>query len=435
MSTGILTAVFIVMALFTVASMIYFLRTLLRHFSILDSNVQRLESKLGNDSSRQDAFHGAATALLNQQQSHMLHLQHSVVERLAAVQSGLETRHAESFKTLQTSMLSSIEFVQRQVSESLALNTGEMAKRFQILTETNDKKLQEISGQVEKRLSEGFEKTTATFTDVVKRLAIIDEAQKKITELSGNVLSLQEILSDKKSRGAFGEVQLEAIVRNLLPDSSFAMQYKIKTEAVESRIVDCMLFLPEPTGNVAVDAKFPLENFRRMIDRAIGDQDRKAAERSFKADIKKHIYDISSKYIVPGQTCDGAIMFIPAESVFAEIHAYHSDLVDEAAKARVWMASPSTLMAILTTARSVIKDAATRKQVHIIQEHLGRLSKDFERFQKRMGDLATHIRKANDDVNDVSISARKITNHFERIERVELGPVDSLDETIPALVP
>lgn len=370
-------------------------------------------------------------AMLGQMQSHMLILQQTVSDKMANIQIGMEGKHAESLKTLQGSMLSGIEFLQRQVGETLLNNSQELGKRLETLTVATDRKLQEISGQVERRLSEGFEKTTATFSDVVKRLALIDEAQKKITELSGNVVSLQEILSDKRSRGAFGEVQLEAIVRNMLPETCFKMQYRFPNSA-DLRIVDCMLFLPEPTGNVPVDSKFPLESFRKMLDSSLSEADKKLCERQFRTDVKKHIQDISSKYLVPGHTSDGAIMFLPAEAVFAEIHAHHPEIVEEAQRQRVWLASPTTFMAILTTARSVIKDAATRKQVHVIQEHLVKLSKDFERFQKRMDALAQHISKANDDVKDVATSAKKITSHFEKIERVDLG-TDSEPETTPLL--
>jgi len=157
-----------------------------------------------------------------------------------------------------------------------------------------------------------------------------------------------------------------------------------------------------------------------MTDPKLGDADRRAAEQQFRQDIRKHIKDISSKYIIPGETSDGAMMFIPAEAVFAEIHGHYPDLVQAAQNARVWLVSPTTMMAVLTTARAVLKDAATRQQVHIIQEHLVALSKDFRRFQERMDKLANHISQANRDVGEVQTSARKITSRFSKIEKVEL---------------
>jgi DNA recombination protein RmuC len=251
---------------------------------------------------------------------------------------------------------------------------------------------------------------------VLTHLTRIDEAQKKITELSSNVVSLQEVLSDKRSRGAFGEVQLSALVRNVMPESGFALQHTLSN----SRRADCVLFLPDPTGNVVIDAKFPLESYQRMLDDTLAESDRQQAKRQFKTDIKKHMEDIAARYIIPGETSDGAVMFIPAEAVFAEIHAHFPDLVEEAFRKRVWLVSPTTMMAILTTARAVLKDAATREQVHIIQDHLRALSKDFGRFKNRMDNLAKHIGQAHQDVSDVNISARKISSRFERIEKVEL---------------
>jgi DNA recombination protein RmuC len=251
---------------------------------------------------------------------------------------------------------------------------------------------------------------------VLTHLTRIDEAQKKITELSSNVVSLEEVLADKRSRGAFGEVQLSALVRNVMPESGFALQHTLSN----GRRADCVLFLPDPTGNVVIDAKFPLESYQRMLDDTLAESDRQQAQRQFRLDIKKHMEDIAARYIIPGETSDGAVMFIPAEAVFAEIHAHFPELVEEAFRKRVWLVSPTTMMAILTTARAVLKDAATREQVHIIQDHLRALAKDFDRFRGRMDNLARHIGQAHQDVSDVNVSARKISSRFEKIERVEL---------------
>ena len=213
-------------------------------------------------------------------------------------------------------------------------------------------------------------------------------------------------------------MQLAGLVRNLMPEASFSLQHTLPN----GRIADCALFLPAPTGLLAVDAKFPLEAWRRMTDLDQGDLERRQAERQFKVEIRKHIRDIASKYIIPNVTADGAIMFIPAEAVFAEIQGHHPDLVDEAHAARVWLVSPTTLWAVLTTACAVLKDAATREQVDIIQHHLGHLGKDFQRFRERMDQLARHIEQAHDDVQKVNVSARRISDRFEKIERVELEP-------------
>jgi len=208
-----------------------------------------------------------------------------------------------------------------------------------------------------------------------------------------------------------------------MPENSFSLQHSLPN----GTRVDCMLFLPEPTGNLAIDSKFSLESYQKMMDNELPESDRIAAERQFRQDIKKHIKDISEKYIIPGETSDSAIMFIPAEAVFAEIHAHQPELVEESHRARVWMVSPSTMMAVLTTVRAVLKDAATRKQVHLIQEHLVGLSKDFDRFGVRMEKLSRHIQQANDDVDDVNKSAKKISSRFEKIEKVELDDKDDVD--------
>jgi DNA recombination protein RmuC len=291
-----------------------------------------------------------------------------------------------------------------------------LAETTQALTSKIDERLEQISGKVSERLDEGFKKTNETFTNVMTRLATIDEAQKKIETLTGSVVSLQELLGDKRSRGAFGEVQLEALVRNVLPAAAFEMQYTLSSGAR----VDCVLRLPEPTGLVAVDSKFPLENYRSMLAPDANDVERALAQKQFRQDIRKHVDDISKKYIIPGETSDGAVMFVPAEAVFAEIHAYHAEVVDYANAKRVWIVSPTTLMAVLNTARAVLKDVETRKQIHVIKEALSRLAVEFSRFDERMKRLADHVRQAHEDVEKIQVTGGKISQQFQRIEGVEL---------------
>lgn len=334
----------------------------------------------------------------------------------ATYRQQFDQHQLNTLKTLQDSLQQGMYGIKQQLTETLNQNTETLNQRVAKLTETTEQRLKDISAQVDTRLSEGFAQTTATFTDVVKRLALIDEAQKRITELSTNVVSLQEILADKRSRGAFGEVQLNALLYNVLPETQFSLQHTLSN----GKRADCVLFLPPPTGNIAIDAKFPLESYRRIMDIALPESERKSAEAQFRQDIRRHIQDVASKYIIAGETSDGAILFIPAEAVFAEIHAHYYEIVEEAQKLRVWLASPTTMMAILTTARAVIKDAATREQVHMIQKYLAELSKDFHRFQQRMHNLARHIEQAHGDIQEVKTSADKISSRFEKIERVEL---------------
>ncbi len=317
-------------------------------------------------------------------------------------------------------------------TENMAKNREELLEKlnatFESLSKTVEGRLDLISGKVNERLDEGFKKTNETFTNVMARLATIDEAQKKIDGLTTNMVSLQELLGDKRSRGAFGEVQLEGLVRNVLPANSFAMQHTFEN----GTRVDCALFLPEPTGTVAVDSKFPLENYNRMFDQSLSEPERAQASKQFKTDVKKHVDDIASKYIIPNVTSDGAVMFIPAEAVFAEIHAYHGEIIEYAMNKRVWVVSPTTLMAVLNTARAVLKDVEMRKQVHIIKDELGKLAKDFERFDVRMKKLADNIRQAHENAQQVHISSQKISRRFAQIERAEIGAAeaDLLDDVI-----
>jgi DNA recombination protein RmuC len=304
---------------------------------------------------------------------------------------------------------------QQSIEATMRLVTGQITATIDGLTKSTDTRLAEIGGKVNERLDEGFKKTNETFVSVMSRLATIDEAQKKLDGLTTNVVSLQQLLGDKRSRGAFGEVQLETIIRNVLPESSFEFQYSFAYAGHEVR-ADCVLKLPEPVGLIAVDSKFPLENYERMIS----DGPDRASPALFKLDVKKHVEAIASKYIIPNVTSDGAVMFIPAEAVFAEIHAHHRDLVEYAQMRRVWIVSPTTMMAVLNTVRAVLKDVETRKQIHIIKDELGKLGKEFSRFDERMKKLADHIRQANDDVKDVAVTSKKISDRFASIEKVEL---------------
>lgn len=335
--------------------------------------------------------------------------QHTVNEKIAQGQLATQAIIGDSIQKQMTD-------VREQMSHSFKHHASSLTSHLQLLTEEIRTHLQSLTHQVNNRLTEGFEKTSSTFIDVVKRLTIIDEAQKKITELSNHVVSLQDVLVDKRARGAFGEVQLASLIANMIPSAHFQMQYTLSNQ----KRADCILFLPEPSGNVVIDAKFPLETYQRLINTDALSVERKSLQQQFRQDIQKHIKDIAEKYIVPNETTDGAMMFIPAESIFAEIHANYPDLIAMSQRLKVWLVSPSTLMAVLTTAKAVLKDDATRKQVHIIQKHLHSLAGDFQRFEKRMDKLTKHIDLAHQDVNEVNTSARKITSRFQKIEAVEM---------------
>jgi DNA recombination protein RmuC len=350
-----------------------------------------------------ERLRGAVTLELTQTRDRLHSLEHNLSGTM------LE-KLAEQSRANQTHLQTNLEAVSRQITATL-----------ESLTKAVDARLAEIAGKVNERLDEGFKKTNETFISVMTRLQTIDDAQKKIETLTTSVVSLQEVLGDKRSRGAFGEVQLEQIVRNMLPDNVFEFQYTF-SNGVRA---DCVLKLPDPIGLIAVDSKFPLENYERMF--APGPE--RATSAAFKADVRKHVDDIASKYIIPGVTSDGAVMFLPAEAVFAEIHAHHRDLVEGAARKHVWIVSPTTMMAVLNTIRVVLKDVETRKQGHIIKDALGKLGQEFGRFQTRMDDLARHIGQAKDDVDKIQTTGQKITAHFAKIERVELDPALEHSET------
>lgn len=366
-------------------------------------------------------LHAGLAQQSDRMQGQLAALQIAQTERLAETRETV-TSHLGQFQAAMLEKLIEQERAEQgMLQDTLKGMTAQFNERVQQLSQTVDGRLNEISGKVAERLDEGFKKTNETFTSVMSRLAVIDEAQKKIEGLASNVVSLQEILGDKRSRGAFGEVQLEALVRNSLPPDAYAFQHTLKSGAR----VDCVLVLPEPTGTVCVDSKFPLENYSRMFDDSLPAAERDAAKRQFKTDVKKHVDDIAAKYIVEGETSDGAVMFLPAEAVFAEIHAYHPDLVEHAQKKRVWLTSPTTLMAVLNTARAVIRDSETRRMAHVIKDELSKLAKDFARFDERMKKLASHIEQANKDVGEVRISSDKISRRFQQIERVELDHPDA----------
>ena len=337
----------------------------------------------------------------------------------------LEQKQRQLAHELHGAMRENSTLLATSVENSMKGSTDTLNLQFDRLTHRVDQKLEQISGRVNERLDKGFEKTQKVFADVLMRLSTIDEAQKRIDQLSQNVVSLQDILTDKRSRGAFGEVQLTQLVRQVLPESVFEFQVVLSN----NRRADCLLKLPDPINHMVIDAKFPLENYQLSLDDKLSDMERRQAATQFRQDMKKHINDIAGRYIIPNETADSAMMFLPSEAVFAELHAHYPDVVALAQQRRVWIASPTTMMAILTTVAAALKDIETRKQLHIIQSELGKLAEDFSRFGQRFDKLAVHIRQAHEDTQQIHTSARKISQRFERIEKVELQ--DGLDGPEP----
>ena len=298
---------------------------------------------------------------------------------------------------------------------------------FEKLNDRIEHKLNMINDHVNERLDVNFEKTNKTFTSVLERLSKIDEAQKKIDSLSTDILSLQSILTDKKTRGIFGEVNLKHILVSVFGENNdkiYKLQYTFETGV----IADCVLFAPEPLGMVAIDSKFPLDNYRLMIDKRAGIVERQNAEKNFKSDVKKHIDAIASKYIIKGVTTNQAIMFLPAEAIFAELNAYHPDIIEYAYKKRVWLASPTTLMSTLTTIELVIKNIEKDKYTSVIHEELNKLSVDFKRYKERWDKLSRSIDAVSRDANDIHITTDKISKRFDAINNVDTKKLTNHDE-------
>ena len=282
-----------------------------------------------------------------------------------------------------------------------------------------DEKLLAVTKSVGEGLQQSTAKTNQTLTDLRERLAKIDVAQQKISSLSEQVVSLQEVLSNKQSRGAFGEIQLNDLVTSILPPSAYAFQAVLSN----GKKADCLLNLPNPPGAIVVDAKFPLESYQALRN-AQNDREKLEAERFFKASVIKHIKDISEKYIISGETAESALMFLPSEAIYAELHANFVDVVENSYKAKVWIVSPTTLMATLNTVRAVLKDAYMREQAGVIQKEVGLLIDDVCRLDERIDNLGRHFKQANDDIDSIKISSSKISKRIEKIEAIEVGEIN-----------
>ena len=318
-----------------------------------------------------------------------------------------------------------------RMAELIASGQNDLAGRLATITETSaaaqtalTKTLNERLDAVSKRLGDSLEasseKAGKTMIELRERLVKIDAAQKNIAELSGQVVSLQDVLSNKQARGAFGEIQLNDIIVDALPPSAYQFQ---ATLGNNSRC-DCLLTLPNPPGAIVIDAKFPLESYRSLRN-AENNAERTLATRAFKADMLKHINNIAGKYILPGETAESAFLFLPSEAVYAELHANFTDVVEKSYKAKVWIVSPTTLMAVLHTVRAVLKDARMREQAGVIQKEVLSLIEDVGRLEKRVKNLQKHFNSANDDIRDINISTQKITSRAVRIEEVQLEDGDS----------
>ena len=297
--------------------------------------------------------------------------------------------------------------------------------RMNLIDNMNDN-FNKINDKVNSRLDENFDKTNKTFSSVLERLSKIDEAQKKIDNLSTDIVSLQSVLTDKKSRGIFGEINLKHILVSVFGEKNNNV-YQLQHTFNNGTIADAVIFAPEPLGTIAIDSKFPLENYQNMVDKNKTKLERLAAEKQFKMDVKKHIDAICDKYIIPGVTTNQAIMFLPAEALFAEINAYHSDIVHYSHKKSVWIVSPTTLISTLTIIQVLLKDIERDKYTSIIHDELNQLGVEFGRYKERWNKLSRSIETVNKDVENIHITTDKISKKFEAISSVEIENKNELN--------
>lgn len=322
---------------------------------------------------------------------------------------------------------------QSEINKTLADRLDNVSKRMgEALSENTDKtsrtlaeRLDKVSQLLGENLNQSTEKTNKSLSDLQERLAVIDKAQANLTDLSTQVVGLQDILANKQARGAFGEIQLNDLVVSALPPSAYDFQVSLSN----GRRADCLIRLPNPPGPIVVDAKFPLESFH-LLRNAEDDASLQSAKRAFVTAMTKHIADISGKYIIDDETAESALMFLPSEAVYAEIHANFPQVLQKSYAARVWIVSPTTLMATLNTVRAVLKDSQMREQASVIQKEVGVLLKDVERMDKRVDNLSRHFAQAAKDITDIETSSRKITSRGEKIEDLQLGEGDSGEELL-----
>ena len=326
--------------------------------------------------------------------------------------------------------LSSLELsMVKEIGEFKVNFASDIRKDFDTLDEKVDRKLTEINNRVTERLDQSLEKTNKTFASVLERLSKIDEAQKKIDGLGEDIISLQSILTDKKTRGIFGEVNLQFILENAFGGLNTGI-YDLQHKMSNGFVADAILYAPAPLGTIAIDSKFPLENYERMTNKSLSKEERLVAEKQFKIDFKKHIDAIASKYIIPGETSNEAILFLPAEAIFAEVNAYHTDILNYAYSRKVWITSPTTLMSTLTVIEMILKNMERDKYAKIIHEELNKLSVEFARYRERWERLARNINTVSKSVEELNTTSDKITKRFDSINRVEVEKLKNEEQDL-----
>lgn len=330
--------------------------------------------------------------------------QHTLAGNIRTVSDQQATAQTQVIQTMEMRLAE----VNAQVAEKLADNALKSARS-----------LSDMQERMKESLSGSSEKTTKSLTELQERLATIDKAQTNIEKLSGDVLSLQDILSNKQTRGAFGEIQLTDIVSKALPTDSYALQSTLSN----GKRADCLVHLPNPPGPIVIDAKFPLEAYEALTRAETPDQTTRAM-RDLATAVRVHIKAIAEKYIIEGETADGAIMFLPSEAVYAELHARLPEVVRDGFNARVWIVSPTTCMATLNTMRAILKDARMREQTGEIRKALRQLHRDVEIIGEKAGKLETHLRQAGDDVSGVITAATRAGKRADRLDNFDFEELD-----------
>ncbi|MGR3836888.1 MAG: DNA recombination protein RmuC [Cognatishimia sp.] len=339
-----------------------------------------------------------------------------VEQRLGEVQINMH----ENLAKVQRGTGENLAKMQQQMADNLGAQQLKLQENLANMQLRTNQSLADLQEKLNQSLMGNAKQTATSLTQLQERLATIDKAQENITKLSGDVLSLQDILSNKQTRGAFGEIQLNDIVGKALPRDSYALQVTLSN----GKRADCLIHLPNPPGPIVIDSKFPLEAYEAMLA-SQSEAELKAGIQMFKTSVRKHIKDISEKYVIEGETADGALMFLPSEAIYAELHAKFPDLVREGFEARVWIVSPTTCMATLNTMRAILKDARMREQAGEIRKALKNLHRDVEIVGERAGKLETHLRQAGEDVAGIltaSSRASKRAHKLDNFDFEELAP-------------
>lgn len=351
-------------------------------------------------------------------------------KEISGLKEELTNRITKEYGELKTDVTTIVktnnEHINKEINQFGQSIQYKLTTDFKELNVEIEKRLNDINKRVEDRLLEGFKQTNETFQNIAERITKIDEAQKNIQLLSSNIVDLQGVLTDKKTRGIFGEVQLKQLLVNTFGDKQ--QLYKMQHTYSNGKTVDAVVFAPDPIGALSIDSKFPLENYNRMVDTGLADTQRDAARKQFKIDVKNHINAISEKYIIVGETADQAIMFLPAEAVFAEINAYHYELVEYAQTKRVAMTSPTTLLSILTIVEAIVLEAERNKHSKEMQLQISKLAVEFDRFKTRWNKLNRDIDAVANDVKLINTTSDKITKSFDSIASVQLPQYEEEEE-------